>query len=94
MSLYVGECRVCRFGWSSNQTCILDAHLHRVTYTRCRIDSIVSPDDEHMSARNVGRFGINIHKKRIVREVGYLQELYRDALSTIHYILSNINLKI
>jgi hypothetical protein len=25
------------------------SHLHRVTYTRCRIDTINSPDDEHMS---------------------------------------------
>jgi len=32
---------------------IPDCHLHRVTYTRCRIDTINSPDDEHMSARNM-----------------------------------------
>jgi hypothetical protein len=30
--------------------CIPDGDLHRVTYTRCRIDTINSPDDEHMSA--------------------------------------------
>jgi hypothetical protein len=24
-----------------------------VTYTRCRTDTINSPDDEHMSARNI-----------------------------------------
>ena len=42
MSLYVGDCLVCRFGWSctSTQTCIPDGHLHTVTYTRCRIDTI------------------------------------------------------
>jgi len=28
-------------------------HLHRVTYTRCRIDTTDSPDDEHMGARNM-----------------------------------------
>ena len=28
-------------------------HLHRVTYTGCLIDTINSPDDEHMSARNM-----------------------------------------
>jgi len=27
------------------QTCTLDALLHRVTYTRCSIDTINSPDD-------------------------------------------------
>jgi hypothetical protein len=40
-------------GLGSAQTCIRDGHLHRVTYTRCRIDTINSPDDEHMSARNI-----------------------------------------
>ena len=30
-----------------------DGHLHTVTYTRCRIVTINSPDDEHMSARNM-----------------------------------------
>ena len=28
-------------------------HLHRVTYTRGRIDTIDSPDDEHLVARNI-----------------------------------------
>ena len=27
--------------------------VHRVTYARCRIDTIDSPDDEHMVARNM-----------------------------------------
>jgi len=35
------------------QTCILDGHLHRVTYTRCCIDTIDCPDDEHKAARNM-----------------------------------------
>jgi len=34
-------------------TCILDGHLHRVTYTRYRIDTIDSPDDEYGVARNM-----------------------------------------
>jgi len=45
-----------------------------VIYTRCRIDTINSPDDEHMSARNMYRFRINIHEKKIVRQVDHLQE--------------------
>ena len=55
MSLYVGDSPVRRFGWncSSIQTCTLDGHLHRVTYIRGRIDTIDSPDDEHMGARNM-----------------------------------------
>ena len=34
--------------WSS-----IDGHQYRVTYTRCRIDTTDSPDDEHMAARNM-----------------------------------------
>jgi hypothetical protein len=46
----------------------------RVTYTRCHINIIDSPDDEHRGARNIYRIGINIYEKRTVRQVGYLQE--------------------
>jgi len=38
---------------SSIQACIPDGHLHTVTYTRCRIDTINSPDDGHMAVRNM-----------------------------------------
>jgi len=39
------HCLVCSFGWncSSVQNCTLDSHLHRVTYTRYRINTIDSP---------------------------------------------------
>jgi hypothetical protein len=43
---------VCRSG-SYFPTCTLDGHLHRVTYTRCCIDTIDSPDDKHEVARNM-----------------------------------------
>jgi hypothetical protein len=35
------------------QTCTPNVHLYRVTYTRWRIDTINSPDDGHMAARNM-----------------------------------------
>ena len=35
------------------QTCTPNGHLYRVTYTRCRVDTINSPDDGHMAARNM-----------------------------------------
>ena len=68
---------MCRFGWncSSIQTCTLDAHLHRVTYTRYRINTTDSPDDEHRGARNMYRIGINIYEKRILRQVIYKNSL-------------------
>ena len=72
------------------QTCTPSGHLYAVTYTRCRIDTINSPDDERMSARNMWRFGINIYEKRNVRQVAHLQELYRYARSTKQKILQKI----
>ena len=35
----------------SAQACTLDGHLHRVTYTRCSINTADFPD-EHRGARN------------------------------------------
>jgi hypothetical protein len=58
----------------SIQTRTPDGHLHRVTYTRCRITTINSPDDEHRGVRNMWWIGINIYVKSNVRQVGYLQE--------------------
>ena len=37
--------------------------LFRMTYTRCRIDTINSPDDGHMAVRNMYRIEINVHKR-------------------------------
>jgi hypothetical protein len=33
--------------------CTQNGHLYRVTYTRCRIDIINSPDDGRTAARNM-----------------------------------------
>jgi transposase len=42
-----------RLQTSELPTCTLDGHLHRVTYTRCCIHTIDSPDDVHGVARNM-----------------------------------------
>jgi len=44
---------------SRSVTFTRNGHRHRVTYTRCFIDTIDSPDDEHEVARNMWRIGIN-----------------------------------
>jgi hypothetical protein len=68
------------------QTCTLNGHLYRVIYTRFRIDTINSPDDvahgcpKHVKNRNKHT------RNRIVRQVGYLQILHREARSTEHKI--------
>jgi hypothetical protein len=51
------------------QTCTLNGHLYRVTYTRCRIDTINSPDDGHMVARNMYGIEINVHEKELCVEL-------------------------
>jgi len=38
-------------GW--NETCIPDTQPHRVTSTKCRIDTVISPDDGHTVAQNM-----------------------------------------
>jgi hypothetical protein len=73
------------------QTCTPDGHLHRVTYIRCCTDTINSSDDGHMAARNMQRIEINIHEKRTVLQVGYLQRLYQDAWSTENKIFLHIS---
>jgi len=43
-----------------------------VTYTRCRIDTTDSSDDEDLSARNMWRIKINIYEKELcVKSVIY-----------------------
>ena len=64
------------------QTCTPDGHPYRVTHTRC-IDTINSPDDGHVAARNMYRIEINIHEKELcVRLVIY------NGFSIPQYILS------
>jgi len=33
--------------------CIPDMHPHRVTNTKCRIDTVISPDNGYIVARNM-----------------------------------------
>jgi hypothetical protein len=45
---------------------IPDSHPHRITSTKCRIDTVVSPDDGHIVARNM-QILINILRINILR---------------------------
>jgi len=38
-------------GW--NENCIPDSHPHRITSTKWCINTVVSPDDEHIVAGNM-----------------------------------------
>ena len=47
-SICTDDCVVCRA-----EPYIPDSHPYRVTNTRCRIGTVISPDDEHIVARNM-----------------------------------------
>ena len=68
LSLCVDDCLVCRV------ECIPDSHPHTVTNTKCRTDTVVSPDDGHIVARNMYRKEINIIRK-IVHQVGFIYKI-------------------
>jgi len=53
------------------RTDIPESHPHRVTNTKCRIDTVISPDDGHIVARNILRKEMNILRK-IVHQVGFI----------------------
>jgi len=61
-------------------TCTPNGHLYRVTYTRCRIDTINSPDDGHMAAGNMYRIEINIHEKEMCVKL----VIYKDYTEMLH----------
>jgi hypothetical protein len=63
-----------------------NGYLYRVTYTRCRIDTINFPDNVHMAARNMYRIEINIHEK----ELCFKLVIYKDC--TEMHVQQNIKL--
>jgi len=64
---------------SSIPPCIPDSHQHRITSTNCRINTIVSPDDGHIVARNMHRKEINILRK-ILHHVDFIYKIRSNKL--------------
>jgi len=59
--------------------CIPYSHPYRITSTKCRINTVVSPDDRHIVSRNLQRKEINILRK-IVYKVGFIYKITRTKL--------------
>ena len=59
---------------SSAKGTVADGRPHRVTYTRYHTDTVSSPDDGQMVARNMPRIEINIREK-FVRQVGLFTKI-------------------
>jgi hypothetical protein len=67
--------------------CIADSHPHRITSTKSRINTDVSPDDGHRVARNTERKEINILRK-IVHQVGFIYKI-KPAFVACHSLNKN-----
>jgi hypothetical protein len=64
------------YGWlvrSFILPCIPDSHPYRITNTKCRVDTVISPDYGHMVARNMKRL-INILRINFSPSWVYLQD--------------------
>ena len=49
-------------------------YSHRITCTKCHIDTVISPDDGHIVARNMQRKEINILRKT-VHQVDFIYKI-------------------
>jgi len=70
--------------------------VFRVTYTRCRTDTINSTDDGHIAVRNMWRIEINIHGKELCDKLviykGYLQRKWNCSALVSSCHCHNFNL--
>jgi len=68
---------VCKMEWNSFiPPCTPDSHPHRITSTKCRINTVGSPDDGHSIARNVYRL-INILRNKLCTKLDLFTRLER-----------------
>jgi len=64
---------VCYAGWNSTLHS-RQSSTQSDKYNKCRIDTVISPDDRHIVARNMYRKEINILRK-IVHQVGFIYNI-------------------
>jgi len=61
-------------GMSFIPPCIPDSHPYRITNTKYRINTVISPDDGHIVDGNMYRKDVNILRK-IVCQVGFIYKI-------------------
>jgi hypothetical protein len=59
---------------------IPDGHPHRVTNTRCPNDTVISPDNGHIVARNMYRIEINIQGRNCVNQIGFIYKIIQGCM--------------
>jgi len=70
-------------------TSMPDSHSHRVTNTKCRIDTVISADDGHIVTPNMQRKEINI-LRNIVHQVGFIYKIIQGC--TVDKALKNVDI--
>ena len=92
------DCLVCR----SICSCIPDSHPHRITSTKCRIDTVISPDDGDIAARNMYIKEIKNKLRKLLRSSWLYSQDYTGTLGQQNtkfgtlpysYNVTNINSK-
>jgi hypothetical protein len=78
--------------------CITDGHPHRITSTKCYINTVVSPDDGRIVVQNVERL-INILRTNCAPSWLYLQDYTQmhsqqnvkfDFLQFLQFLINNL----
>jgi len=62
------------------------SHPYRITSTKCRMNTVVSPDDGHIVSRNIQRKERNILRK-IVHQVGFIYKIIEGWTVNIKFLL-------
>ena len=70
-----------------------DSHAHRVTNTKCRADTVISPDDGHIVVRNLYRKEINILRKT-VHQVGFIYKIIKYQFTSLYRWFPNIGVEL
>jgi hypothetical protein len=60
--------------------CISDSHAYRIKSIKCHLDTVISPDDRNIFARNMYRKEINILRK-IAHQVGFIYKNVEEYLA-------------
>jgi len=80
MTVWYAGCNILYTRQSSIQgcpPCVSESHPYRITSTNCRINTVVSPDDGHIVARNMYRKEIKHTKKNCAPSFFLFTRLYR-----------------
>jgi len=83
INLPLSTCYLWAWSWADHENCIPcipDSHSHRITSNKCRINTVVSPDDGHSRPKHVEIDKYT--KNKLCTKLALFTRLYKDAQST------------